>query len=245
VDDLELTFVGTANAFASGGMCWNGFLANHRFLFEAPPSALMALHRLGTEINEIEAVLISHHHGDHFLGLPFLLLQWKYFGRHKPVSIVGPPGTEQLARDICDRVYPGLFEHPHDIDWVVAEPGKKFTVGGLEVEPVRMEHDDKLDLCLGFACTLEGRRFGYTGDSSLCDGVRDLARHSEVLVSECASRNRRSPLHMNLVDDMPQVRAALAPESHLILTHLDGHIDSAGLPLTTVAQDFATYRFPR
>lgn len=240
---LDLRFVGTGNAFAPEGLCWNGFLANNRYLFEAPPQALMSLNRLGVDPNQLEAVIVSHHHGDHFLGLPFLILHWKYQGRVAPIRIVGPPGTEQLTHDIGERVYPGLFEINYDIEWVVAEPGNKLTVGALELEPVAVKHDTRLDLSLGYAARLDGRRFAYTGDTALCDAVLDLARGAEVLVSECASRDGQIDIHMNLVDDMPQVQAALGPDSHLLLTHLGPGVDNNNLPRTVVARDFESYRF--
>lgn len=241
--DLSLSFVGTGNAFAPGGLCWNGFVADGRYLFEAPPTALMALHRLGVDPNAIEAVIVSHHHGDHFLGLPSLLLHWKYQGRERPVTIIGPPGTTRLARVIGESVYPSLFDSHVEINWVEAQPGQRLKVGDLEMEPVQVIHDDKLSMNLGYACRIRGRRFGYTGDSTLCDGVYDLARSSEVLVSECASRDGTIPIHMNLVDDIPHVRAAMPGEATLLLTHLTPDVDNGGMANTLVAQDLETYRF--
>lgn len=240
--DLDLTFIGTGNAFAPGGLCWNGFVANGRYLFEAPPQALMSLNRMGVDPNDIEAVVISHHHGDHILGLPFLITHWKYRGRTRPVQIVGPPETELVARLIADRTYPSLFDLPFEIEWVTATPGDTVDLGALQLAPVAVEHDRKLILSLGYACTLGGRRFGYTGDSQMCESVLNLARQSEVLVTECSSKRQRIPTHMNLVDDMPVLRAAMAPEAKLILTHIDAGVDATGLANTFVATDFASYR---
>ena len=243
MSDLSLSFIGTGNAFAPGGLCWNGFLANSRYLFEAPPQALMSVRHAGLDPNELEAVIISHHHADHFLGLPFLLLYWKYQGRTTPVTIVGPPETQSVLEQVTERTYPALLEIDYDIEWKVATPGNELSVGDLRLRPVEAKHDPKLNMCLGYACHLDGRRFGYTGDTSLCDGVFDLARHSEVLVSECASRTSDVPIHMNLVDDIPHVRAALATEATLLLTHIDSDVDTGGMANTIVAKDYATYRF--
>lgn len=240
---LDLQFVGTGNAFAPNGLCWNGFVANRRYLFEAPPQALMSLNKLGIDANELDAVVLSHHHGDHFLGLPFLILHWKYQGRATPVRIVGPPGTEELTRDIGSRVYPGLFEVNYDIEWVMAKPGDKLSIGPLELEPVAVKHDARLASSLGYAARLDSRRFAYTGDSAICDAVLDLARGAEVLVSECASRDGQIDIHMNLVDDIPRVQAALGQDAQLLLTHLGPGIESTNLPRTTIARDFENYRF--
>lgn len=241
--DLDLRFIGTGNAFAPGGLCWNGFLVNDKYLFEAPPQALMSLNRLGVDPNAIEAVVLSHHHGDHFLGLPFLLLHWKYFGRTAPVRIIGPSETKQVTEQVCERVYPGVTEGDYGIEWITAVPGTPVTAGELTLESAPVKHDRKLNENLGYGCQIGGRRFAYTGDSAMCDAVLDLARNAELLVSECASRADRFPMHMNLVDDMPVLRATLPAESSLVITHISSDVTDPGLPRTLIAKDFERYRF--
>ncbi|MBI2765139.1 MAG: MBL fold metallo-hydrolase [Chloroflexi bacterium] len=241
--DLRFTFIGSGNAFSPGGLCCNGFVLDDRILLEAPPQALSSLNTVGIDANELDAVVLSHHHGDHFLGLPFLLLHWKWKGRTRPVRIVGPKNTEALSKDIAEKVFPGVLECiSYDIEWVEAEPGTLCRVDGLEIEPHAVIHDDQLSATLGYAFRYHGRRFGYTGDTRMCDAVLDIARGSELLISECASRDANIPIHMNLIDDMPKVRAALPPGSQLILTHITPDVDANGLAHTVVAQDFKTYR---
>jgi ribonuclease BN (tRNA processing enzyme) len=44
-------------------------------------------------------VFVSHLHGDHFGGLPFLILDGQFSGRTEPLTVAGPPGTaDRLAR---------------------------------------------------------------------------------------------------------------------------------------------------
>lgn len=243
VGRLDLSFMGTGNAFAPGGLCWNGFVVNEKYLFEAPPQALMSLNRLGIDPNEVEGVILSHHHGDHFLGLPFLLLHWKHLGRTRPVRVIGPRHTQDVARIVSEAVYPGIFNTKFEIEWIEATPGVPLTVGELTIESVTVSHDPFLEQSLGYKGVINGRKFGYTGDTAMCDAVLDLARHSEVLVSECASRADSIEIHMNLVRDMPVLRAALAPEASLLITHIAADVDARGLANTQVARDFDTYRF--
>lgn len=241
--DLDLQFIGTGNAFAPGGLCWNGFLLNGSVLFEAPPQALQSLNRLKVDANGIDAVVLSHHHGDHFLGLPFLMLQWKYGKRHRPVRVIGPAGTEALTKDLCSMVYPGTFDQGPEIEWEELQPGGRTHLGNLELEALPVVHDARLSASLGYRGALDGRRFAYTGDSALCDAVLDLARHGDVVISECASRADRVPVHMNLIDDMPQLRSVMREDAQLLLTHLGPGIESTELENTRVAQDFERYRF--
>ena len=100
----------------------------------------------------------------------------------------------------------------------------------------------RIGLLVGGAILGE-RRFGYTGDSSFSPALAQLAADSEVLVSECSSADEDNPIHMNLRDDIPRLRAAMAPTASLILTHLGRDIDATHLPNTIVARDFETYGF--
>jgi ribonuclease BN (tRNA processing enzyme) len=242
--DLRLTFIGSGNAFSPGGLCCNGFLVNDRFLFDAPPQALSSLNTVDVDPNAIEAVVVSHHHGDHFLGLPFLLLHWRWKGRTKPIRIVGPSGTEALARQIGQAVFPGVFEGiGYDLQFEDLVGGKSTSVDGLNLDAYEMIHDNGLELCLGYKANIGGRTFSYTGDTILCDSVLELCKGVEVMVSECASRADRVPVHMNLIDDIPEVRAALAKDAQLILTHITPEVTPNGLANTRVAEDFKTYVF--
>ena len=150
--------------------------------------------------------------------------------------------TDRLAHEIGEKVFPGVFELPFAINWVDAAPGTPIEVDGMTVTPVAVEHDDRLSMSLGYACALAERRFAYTGDSRLCEAVLELARGAEVLVSECASFADDVPIHMNLRDDIPRVREAMTPGATLLLTHVEAGLEVKGLPLTSIAKDFETYR---
>ncbi len=235
--------MGVANAFASGGACWNAFLVNGTILFETPPQILMSVQRAGVNPNEIDTVIISHHHGDHFYGLPMLMLWWKWMGRTAPVYIVAPPETERIARDIARETFPWLFDFDYELNWVEARPGEKISVPGVGILPYEMVHDETINVCLGFATEIAGRRLGYTGDTVFCPSVEQLAKWSEVLVSECASVEG-NPVHMDLTNDIPRVRALLPEDSHLILTHMDAQVaGSRPLPGVVIAEDQKTYLF--
>lgn len=241
--ELSLAFIGTGNAFVPEGMCWNGFVVNERILFEAPPSALMALRRTGLDPDAIDTVLISHHHGDHFLGLPMLLLQWKYFGRRSRVAIAGPAGTEEHARTITDLVYPGVFDSDLPVDWVTVRAGQTLGIAGKEIEVFGMMHDARLE-CLGFRLRLPAGTVAYTGDTALCRSVSTMARGADVLVAECTSLAEPSEIHMNL-GDIGRLRSKLGDRPPILLTHLTRSIPEPGIPGVQAAEDFKRFHFPK
>src|SRR3989304_4081680 len=106
---LEMTFLASGNAFASGERYWSSFLANGRYLFDAPPTLLPHLKRIGSPLTDIEVIFLSHFHGDHFMGLPFLFLEYIYLTeRRDDLFIVGPPGVEAKIKEFARQCYPAV-----------------------------------------------------------------------------------------------------------------------------------------
>src|SRR5690349_7987837 len=108
---MRLTVVGCGDAFGSGGR------ANTCFWIESGDitvaldfgaTSLVALKRLSLPPSRIDLVVLSHLHGDHFGGLPFLLLDGHFEGRRdKPLTIIGPVGTAERLRAAAEIFFPG------------------------------------------------------------------------------------------------------------------------------------------
>jgi ribonuclease BN (tRNA processing enzyme) len=56
---------------------------------------------------EVDSVVISHLHGDHFGGLPYLVLDGQFTRRTKPLTVFGPSGTAERLRAEMETSYPG------------------------------------------------------------------------------------------------------------------------------------------
>lgn len=250
-DSLDLLFVGSSNAFAETG-CWSGFLLNGRFLFDAPPSALYGLKHNGADLDALDVVLISHFHGDHFFGLPFLFLEYAYAaggpGRTSPrtrdLTIVGPPGIEDKAESLLALGYPNMVGRRYGFKrrYVEMEPGCAKEVAGLRLEAERMNHaTDSLPLCLGYRAEYGGRRLAYTGDTAWTDALLALGHGADVFVSDCTYPDGFDrPEHLSL-DEIGILRGKLDEQTTIILTHLGHERRPLGLPLTYRAADFARF----
>ena len=74
---IEVQFLGSGDAFGSGGRFQTCVLlssADGQLLLDCGASSLIAMKRLGIDPSTIEAVVLTHLHGDHFAGIPFLIL---------------------------------------------------------------------------------------------------------------------------------------------------------------------------
>ncbi len=76
----------------------------------------------------------------------------------------------------------------------------------------------------------------------LCDEIFELAEGAHALVLDCTYSEGGGPAHMG-IDDVRVIRKRVAAETTIILTHLNGEPDVAGLENVIVAADFGSYRF--
>jgi ribonuclease BN (tRNA processing enzyme) len=86
---LTVTFAGSGDAFGSGGRYQACIHVRspgcEPVLLDCGATSLSALKRLGLDPGEVGAVFVSHLHGDHFAGLPFLILDGQFSHRHDVV----------------------------------------------------------------------------------------------------------------------------------------------------------------
>ena len=78
---VRLQFLGCGDAFGTGGQMntciWVDAPAT-QFLIDCGASAMISMRKWHKDPAEIDVILVSHLHGDHFGGLPFFLLDARY-----------------------------------------------------------------------------------------------------------------------------------------------------------------------
>ena len=239
---LELTFLGAGNAFV-GDRYWSSFLLNRRYLFDAPPTTLPHLRKLRMPTLDIAAVFITHFHADHFFGLPFLFLDYEYVSkRTEDLVIVGPRGVQKLIEELTELGFSGLTRKDKAYHRVYLEvaAGEEQVAADLPFRAIPVEQSSSTD-CFGYKVNVGGRILGYTGDTVMCDGVRELARDADVLVIDCSCWEEPCEHHLSL-PEIRQLREELPPQTTLVLTHLDVGRPPIDIEGVLVAEDFATFR---
>lgn len=237
---IPLTFLGTGNAFAIGRY-WNSFLIGGRILVEPSPTVLPNLRRAGADPGAIDTVFVSHFHADHTFGWPFLLLEYEYMTRRSTdLCVIGPAGIQHRFEEMS-RIGAYPTNHPHrstfGINWIEAS-GTEQRAGNVAFRAVRVEHAPELE-CYGYLIEHEGRTIGYSGDTTMCEGLRDIAANADVLVLECDHHDRPSPIHMNL-DEVRALRRQF-PNVPFIITHAGPDVAADGIPNTRLAHDLESF----
>ena len=187
---MKLTIAGSGDAFGSGGRLNTCFLletAKATLLVDCGASAMPALKKQGIDPNRIEAIVLSHLHGDHFGGLPFLLLDAQFLSRREqPLLIAGPPGTRARLDALLEVFFPKSTGSKWRFAWRVEEiaVGIETDLLGHSLSTVEVIHQS------GAPSTAvrvsDGEKiFAYSGDTEWTDALGPIAANADLFICEC------------------------------------------------------------
>jgi ribonuclease BN (tRNA processing enzyme) len=199
---MRLTVVGSGDAFGSGGRfntCFHLEAANKRFLIDCGASTHVALNVRGIDPNTIDAIILSHLHGDHFGGIPFLLLHGQFLKpRERPLLIAGPPGTTERINTAIEAFFPRSLRNKWRFPWSVTEipVGVPADVLGLSVVSAEVIHFSGAP---STALRISGgaKTFSYSGDTQWTGALLPIARGADLFIVECYDYDRELTGHMN------------------------------------------------
>jgi len=168
-------------------------------------------------------VFVSHLHGDHFGGLPFLILDGQFSRRTTPLTIAGPPGIARRLTDAMECMFPGSSTvlRRFDIDTVELNPGSTSTVSGVTVSAWAGEHPSGAPALL-LRLDLAGKTLAYTGDTAWTEALVEVAAGADLLIAEAYYRDKNIPYHLRLAD-LDAHRDRLTAK-RIIVTHMSADV---------------------
>jgi ribonuclease BN (tRNA processing enzyme) len=222
---VHITFLGTGDAFASHGRFQSGYLIEadrYRILMEAGPTVLCAMKRMGVAPADIDVILISHLHGDHFGGLPFLVLEYLWESpRSKPLKIAGPPHLEERTWRLFNTMFPfssGDVERvKRNLEFVELKPAHKVRFGKIEVESMRVPHM-KRDLCLALKIMIACKTIVFSGDTGWVDDLVSFTAGADLFLCECTYFE--NPLGVHLSYPLLESKRPNFDVKRMMLTHV-------------------------
>ncbi len=241
---MRLTVLGSGDAFGSGGRFNASFLieaAESKLLLDCGASTLVALNTRSVDPSLIDGIVLSHLHGDHFGGLPFLLLEAQHLShRQRPLLIAGPPGTKARLDAALDVLFPRSRENSWRFDWRVIElaVGEAHHLLGTTITTAEVLHQSgapstAVRLIDGSAT------LAYSGDTEWTDALVPIADGADLFIVECYNYDRQVTGHMAwtiLRQKLDILRAKAIMITHMNPTML-AHIAEAQARGVLVAHD--------
>ena len=203
---MNIKILGNGGAI-NNGLFYNSFIIDNHILFETPPDIMITLNNQNININNIDSIFISHFHGDHFFGFPFLVLNLFYNNfckEFKKINIYGPKGL----RDEINQLLIMAFSKDHPCyKWMneyfifneISE--KKAIISKYNVEYFEVEH---MVITYGIILYKEDNifLFSYIPDSIWTKNIEVILNNKPkiVIIDLNGNKNDKQKVHISFDD---------------------------------------------
>jgi len=219
---IEVVFIGTSDAFGSGGRRQSAYLVrcpDGAILLDCGASTSSGLEELGVSRSQVDAIVVSHFHGDHFGGLPLFLVASRYVDeRSRPLIVAGPQGIEARVRALClASGHPVPEDLGYPLRFVELEPGVEAEAGPFTVESFETFHSP--DAAPHGLLVRDGSRcIAYSGDTGWFDELPDCVGSADLFICECTLEQQTYAYHLSLEELRAHRRHFRC--GRIVLTHL-------------------------
>ena len=220
---ITLRFVGSGDSFGSGGRLQTCLhlsgAEDGSLLVDCGTTSLIGLKRLALDPSAIGWVLLTHLHGDHFGGVPFLVLDGQFSRRTRPLVVAGPAGVGARMQAAMELFFPGstAVARRFETSYVELEDRVPVTIGPARVTPFLVDHPSGAP---PHALRVEygGRTVVYSGDTQWTDALLEAARGADLFVCEAYTFER--PLRYHLDYATLRAHTDRLDARRIILTHM-------------------------
>jgi ribonuclease BN (tRNA processing enzyme) len=222
---MQVTIVGWSGSFPgpqSPASCYLIEADGFRLVLDLGNGAVGALQRY-TALGDIDAICLSHLHGDHCLDM----IGYSVFQNYHPdgprprIQVYGPAGAQDRLDRALGAENLGMAQA---FDFAVLTPGTT-EIGPLRVTTGRMNHPVET---FGFRFGHAGRVVAYSADTGPTDELVTIAAGAEVLLAEASFLDAPGlPTGLHLTARQAADHAARADVGELVLTHLVAWNDPA------------------
>lgn len=214
--------LGSGDAFGSGGRMNTCFLVKTTstgILLDCGASALIGLKKAGFTGADIDAIIITHLHGDHFGGLAFVICEiiaMRY--RSKPLTIIGPERTEEKTRVVLECFFPGVEIKPDSgVIFKQYEPAIPLVFDSFQLTSFPAVHapatnPHSIRLQVGHTV------IAYSGDTEWSDALIAASMNADLFICEASTWNKEVNQHLSVKTILAQLHRLQA--KRIVLTHL-------------------------
>lgn len=240
-----LRVLGSGGAFGHGDRLQACALLEHaggRALIDCGTTSLLAMRRFEIDPQSIDTVLLTHFHGDHVGGIPWLVLDAQFNHRERPFVVAGPRGVAERITATMEDVVRGLSltKQRFELRFVEYALRAPVRLAPFEVTAYPVDHTPGSEP-VALRITAGDKVLAVSGDTTWTETLVEVARDSDLFLAEGYSFEKRIPYHLSvraLIDHRAELGA-----SRIVVTHVgeDTLAHLAEVPFE-VAADGSAYR---
>jgi ribonuclease BN (tRNA processing enzyme) len=132
--------------------------------------------------DDLDVVWISHFHGDHFFGIPLLLLRFWEMGREKPLHICGQAGIREKVVQVMELAYPDFLRRlKFKLEIKEIEPENLVKIGSIIWRTAETVHSQR---CLAVRIEDGRNSIFFSGDGKPTANTVRLAMGCNLVIHE-------------------------------------------------------------
>ena len=217
-----LRVLGSGGAFGHGGRLQACALLEHaggRALIDCGSTSVMAMRRFDIDPQSIDLVLLTHFHGDHVGGIPWLVLDAQFNHRERPLVVAGPHGVAERITATMEDVVRGLSltRQRFELRFVEYVPRMPVQLGQFGVTAYPVDHTPGSEP-VALRVAAGDKVLGVSGDTTWTETLLEVAAGADLFLAEGYSFEKRIPYHLNvraLIDHRAELRT-----SRIVVTHV-------------------------
>jgi ribonuclease BN (tRNA processing enzyme) len=202
LNKVRIKFLGSGDAFGSGGRLQTCIFVQSDdtgFLLDCGASALISMKQFGVSPLDIDSILITHLHGDHFGGIPFFILDSQLISRRtEPLLIAGPPGLEERITRAMEINFPGSSKIRQKFDIIFKELPEAVSsrVGTINVTPSGVVHGSGAP-SYALGVEVAEKTIVYSGDTEWTDSLIKGVDGADLFICETYYYDKKMKNHLN------------------------------------------------
>lgn len=210
---LRLTVLGCCGSYPGPGGACSGYLVRGGGvnLWLDAGSGTMANLQRHIGLHEVDAVVLSHAHPDHWSDIEGFRVACAYVVKRDGVPVYAPAGLRER-----------LFPFKQTLDWRTVEDGDRAEVGGLSLRFSRTDHAPET---LAVRIEGEGRSLGYSADTGPGWPLSALGEDLDLALCEATYTHRDEGAAQHLSARQAGAAARGAGAARLMITHLWPTVD--------------------
>ena len=251
---MKLTILGSGSPEAYDRRASSGYLIEtgpHKILLDCGGGVMDNLLRIGLLPKDITHLFFSHLHSDHMMDYARLVhAAWDEGAA--PLQVFGPAPIAEITRryfgpegalafDLVARTElpqsqevwvarGGTLPRPWPApDVTEIDAGFAMDFDGFRIEAAMATHAEPFLTCLALAVEADGKRFVYSGDTGICDSVRNLCQDADFLLHWCyrLASDQSSEAMKSTTPNPVEIfeMASVAGVGRVGLTHFRKHMD--------------------
>lgn len=210
---MKVTLIGTGGIHTPDNSA--SVLIDDKILIDVPNGTEKNLMKLEKQIKDIDLILITHLHADHYFDLPFIFAHNQVINREKILYEVGPKRTKEVIMSITHLAFGMHFDEYIEkyVNFIEFEGNSNIEIlTEYNIKSEKVEHGTIE--AYGF---IINNKLGITGDTKICKGVENIIEKSQKIITD-VSMIEGSILHMG-IDDIGKLIEKYQDKS-FISTHM-------------------------